>query len=179
MDIPTRTGLGGSALFTVAGFSQPLFGWWVAGPAMGLSAAVAVWGFWPLMSNFEWPFSRKVVPLHEAATRAYEAAEKAGILHLIASPTDSPEKQLTHIKLRFMVDDDAELFGVKPPSTVSRLIPKAELQGHDAYPAEGATSDINHMFATDGVAYTNVMVRRKDLRRVINGYLAEAKQISK
>ena len=57
MDISTRIGLGGSALFTVASFSQPLFGWWVAGPAMAFSAAVAVWGFWPLRPKRIWPFN--------------------------------------------------------------------------------------------------------------------------
>jgi len=51
MDIPTRVGLGGTALFTLAGLSQPLFGWWVAGPVMAVCTVVAGWGFWPIFRN--------------------------------------------------------------------------------------------------------------------------------
>jgi hypothetical protein len=50
MEILTRVGLGGTALFTVAGFVQPLFGWWVSGPLLLICAVVAVWGFWPIVS---------------------------------------------------------------------------------------------------------------------------------
>jgi hypothetical protein len=49
MDNPTRIGLGGTALFTVAGSVQPLFGWWVSGPIMAVCAAIAGWGLWPLV----------------------------------------------------------------------------------------------------------------------------------
>jgi hypothetical protein len=48
MDTPTRIGLGGSALFTLAGLGAPIFTWWVSGPIMALCAAVAAWGFWPV-----------------------------------------------------------------------------------------------------------------------------------
>ncbi len=51
MDISTRVGLGGTALFALAGFTQPLFGWWISGSIMGICALVAGWGFWPLISS--------------------------------------------------------------------------------------------------------------------------------
>jgi hypothetical protein len=74
------------------------------------------------------------VPLHVATTRAYEAAEKAGILDLTTSATSRADAKLNHFKLLFMVDSETELFGVRSPSTKSRLIPKADLQGHVLYP---------------------------------------------
>jgi hypothetical protein len=87
MDIPTRIGLGGSALFTLAGLIGPIIGWWIAGPIMFACALVAAWGFWPLLQSNPrtyWPANR--IPLHVAATRAYEAAERAGVLDRTISP---------------------------------------------------------------------------------------------
>jgi hypothetical protein len=49
MDIPTRVGLGGTALFTLAGVSAPVVSWWVSAPIMALCTSVALWGFWPAM----------------------------------------------------------------------------------------------------------------------------------
>jgi len=46
----TRFGLGGTALGVLAGLGQPLLGWWVSGPIMGICAVVAAWGFWPLIA---------------------------------------------------------------------------------------------------------------------------------
>ena len=61
MDIPTRIGLGETALFTVAGSAQPLFGWWVSGPLMALCAGVAAWGFWPLLWSAQIPLGLRNV----------------------------------------------------------------------------------------------------------------------
>jgi hypothetical protein len=49
MDSPTRIGLGGGALFALAGLVTPIVGWWCSGPIMAVCALVAVWGFWPLI----------------------------------------------------------------------------------------------------------------------------------
>src|ERR1700730_16121529 len=49
MDFPTRVGLGGAALFTLAGISAPIFGWWVSGPIMAVCTAIATWGLWPIV----------------------------------------------------------------------------------------------------------------------------------
>lgn len=49
LDKPTRVGLGGTAVFTLAGVAAPYLGWWVSGPIMGICAIVAGWGFWPLV----------------------------------------------------------------------------------------------------------------------------------
>lgn len=136
--------------------------------------AFAVWGIPAVRRHLTSACGQ--VPLHEAARLAYEAAEKAGVLHLTTSSTASPETKLAHFKLLFMVDDETELFGIKPPSTISRPIPKTDF--HHLHPADGAVSEIHHLFPNDGgAAYINVTVRRKDLRRVINGYIAEARQL--
>jgi hypothetical protein len=149
---------------------------------MAACALVAAWGFWPLVQDVPWieaywPSIR--IPLHVAARKAYEAAEKADILDLTTSTNSSPDDKLNHFKLLFMVDDETEIFGVKPPSTKLRLISKSDLQGHDLYPAHGEISQINHLLPGDSIAYLNVTVRRKDLRRVIEGYISEAKRIAK
>lgn len=49
LDRPTRIGLGGTAMFTLAGLSAPLLGWQVSAPVMVICAIVAGWGFWPLV----------------------------------------------------------------------------------------------------------------------------------
>jgi hypothetical protein len=93
------------------------------GPPAGITGHV-------MRIEMRWPSAR--IPLHEAARRAYEAVEKAGVLDLTTPSQGSPDSKLNHFKLLFMVDDETEVFGVKPPSTKPRLIPKADLQGgHD------------------------------------------------
>jgi hypothetical protein len=101
---------------------------------------------------------------------AYEAAEKAGILHLTTGENVSADAKLNHFKLLFIVDDETRVFGIKPPSTRIRLLPKEELR-KDMYPAEGDVSKLVYQWPRGGdladVAYTDVAIRRKDLRRVI------------
>jgi hypothetical protein len=126
-----------------------------------------------------WPFLSARIPFHVAARHVYEAAEKAGILSLTSGSNESPDKRLNHFKLMFMIDDKIELFGVKPPSTKPTLIPKADLQGQDLYPVDGENSQIGHVLPLDAdVAYVDVTVARKDVRRVIKELLAEARELS-
>ena len=161
-------------MFTLAGLSSPIVTWWVSGPIMAACAAVAGWGFWPLVrEHVTLPGTLTMMPLHEAARRVYEAVEKAGVLDLTTSPSSAPETKLTHFKLLFVVEDDVELFGIKPPSTKSRLIPKNELHG-ELYPADGDVSQLGHV-ASGGpdATYVNVTVRRSDVRRMIKKYLSE------
>jgi hypothetical protein len=117
------------------------------------------------------------IPLHEAARRAYEAIEKAGVVDVIFSPTTTAETKLNHFKLLFVVDAETELFGVRPPSTQSLLIPKSGLE--HLYPSDGEVSELSTGLALDSPTYINVTVRRKDLRRVIDGHINEAKQYAK
>jgi hypothetical protein len=174
MDIPTRVGLGGTALFTLAGVTQPLFGWWFSGPVMMGCAAVAGWGFWPLICNLALPSFGRGIPLHVAARRVYEAAEKADVIDLMLSSSSTPENKLMHFKMLLLVDDRVRLFGAKPPSTKCRLIPKDELQGHDVYPAEGDTSRLDNPYPGDHPpSYVEVTAPRTDLRRIIKIYLDE------
>ena len=78
-----------------------------------------------------------------------------------------------------MADDKTGVFGVSPPSTKSRLIPKSELQsGGDLYPVDGEVSQLNDLIGNT-VRYVDVTVRRKDLQRVIKSYLDEVKLLRK
>ena len=54
MDTPTRIGLGGTALFTLAGVGAPILSWWISGPIMAVCALVAGWGFWPVVKGLKW-----------------------------------------------------------------------------------------------------------------------------
>jgi hypothetical protein len=63
MDIPTRIGLGGTALFTLAGVGAPIFTWWVSGPIMAVCAVVAGWGFWPVVKDLKWRRTKRPVAL--------------------------------------------------------------------------------------------------------------------
>lgn len=79
MDIPTRVGLGGTALFTLAGLGAPILTWWISGPIMVFCAGVATWGFWPITS--EWmrrarhgiSASARDMPIHEAISHVAKA----------------------------------------------------------------------------------------------------------
>ncbi len=170
-------------MFTLAGLGGPVFGWMIAGPIMALCALVAVWGFWPVLLetrrfSLVWPMA--YVPLHIAARRAYEAVEKAGVVDNALSSTISAEAKLTHFKYLFMIDSKTKVFGVRPPSTRSRLIPKSDLQGHDLYPADGEVSRLDNLFPSGAdPAYISVAVRRGDLARVIKEYISEARKIKK
>jgi hypothetical protein len=174
MDIPTRVGIGGTALFTVAGSVQPLFGWWVSGPIMAVCAVVAGWGFWPLVSDhLSIPFFGPV-PFDDAALRIYEAAEKAGALDLMVSSTTAPKDKLMHFKMLLLCETRVRLFGAEPPSTRSHLIPEDKRHGQDTYPSDKTPNALDHLFPADHPpAYLNVTVPRKDLRRVIKIYLDE------
>jgi|GraSoiStandDraft_40_1057318.scaffolds.fasta_scaffold204824_1 hypothetical protein len=112
------------------------------------------------------------VPLHVAARHAYETLEKLDMLKLVVLETASPEAKLNTFKYLFMVDSETELFGIKPPSTKPRPIPKTELL-HDLHPVDGENSQLNHVIPADSPAYIDVTVRRKDLVRVIDSFLAE------
>jgi hypothetical protein len=70
-----------------------------------------------------------------------------------------------------MVDDEAVLFGVRPPSTKLRPIPRDELS--ELYPVTGL-SQLNYRTPYDRVAYVEVEVRTKDVRRIARDYPKEA-----
>jgi hypothetical protein len=80
MEMETRIGLGGTALGTLAGFGQPLLGWWVSGPIMGICAVVAAWGFWPIIApHFK---SGRAIPARiSLLTLISEAAAKGWIFN--------------------------------------------------------------------------------------------------
>jgi hypothetical protein len=178
MDAPTRIGLGGTALFTLAGLAQPIVTWWVSGPIMAVCAGVAGWGFWPLIRDrIDQNQFLRPIPLHIAARFAYEAAEKADVLHLTTSDKSSADAKLDHFKILFIVDAETQVFGAKPPSTKIRLLPKEELI-KEMHPADGDVSTLVYTWPRgpdlDDTAYINVSIRRRDMRRVIKNYIVEA-----
>jgi hypothetical protein len=65
-----------------------------------------------------------------------------------------------------LVDEKVELFGVRPPSTKSRPIPKSELTD-DLYPAEGGVEQLNNHISDEPI-YRNVTVRHAHLIAAIS-----------
>lgn len=141
-----------------------------------LLISIGLWGHL-LLRYFKveiaWPPFGRRIPLHIAARCLYEAAEKAGVVDLMLSPTSSPDSKLQHFKMLMFVDDRVRLFGAKPPSTKSRLIPKNEFKGHDIYPSERDDSILDSIYPNEPPAYVNVTVPRSDLARIIRIYLDE------
>jgi hypothetical protein len=81
MDNQTRIGLGGTALGILAGLGQPLLGWWVSGPIMGICAAAAAWGFWPLITHRVYSLGRATPARISLLTLLSEAAAKGWVFN--------------------------------------------------------------------------------------------------
>ena len=109
-----------------------------------------------------WPWAR--VPIQDAAQDLYEACERAGALEYFVAQGSDPLYKLETFKYVMMVDDETVLFGIEPPSRAPRPIPSKEARG-PLRPIEG-TSQFNHGTPYDKVAYTDVTISRKDLRRL-------------
>jgi hypothetical protein len=181
VDIQTRTDLGWVALFSLPGtvVALPFVPWWISALIAAACAVFACWAFWPKLPLRV--FSQRI-PLHVAARHVYEAVERAEDLDLTIPSSSSPETKLNHFKFALMVDGGTELFGVKPPSTQSRPIPKKELSG-GLSPAVGEVSNLYRPSAPNEIAYSNVTISRSDLRRITKRYLTdyadEARQYKK
>lgn len=146
-------------------------------------AAIGFYLFWRTggfeLEGLNWPILH--VPFDDAARRVYEAAEKADVVEVIASPTSRAEDKLNNFKMLLLVDERVRLFGAKPPSTQSRLIPKEDLR-RELYPSQKTPNALDHLIPADHPpAFVNVTVPRTDLHRIIKIYLteyvAEAKQM--
>jgi hypothetical protein len=125
MDVPTRVGLGGTALFTLAGVGAPIVTWWVSAPIMAACAGVAVWGFLPLIpkarqrgQRLSW-FRQK--PSDEVASFynswLYPAAENVHqvlqlVLHAIQKHPDYAVQTNGAMIQRIMDDERAALSGI-------------------------------------------------------------------
>jgi hypothetical protein len=124
MDKQTRIGLGGCALFTLAGIGAPYFGWAISGPIMVVCAIVALWGFLPLMTNssvrvhilsdlkFYLPFW--TAPIQDAARYAYSVTEEKPFGKYVFNWDIDDDSRIslliTHLYL------EAPLYGRRPPS---------------------------------------------------------------
>jgi hypothetical protein len=121
-------------------------------------------------NHFNWPWNR--VLIQDAAQQAYEAAERAEVLEYFILDGPSPLYRLETFKHVFLVDDEAVLYGAKPPSTVVRPIPREEY--NQLHPIEG-TNQLSFLGTRDVVAYTDVTVSAKDLARIKSQWPVQAK----
>jgi hypothetical protein len=174
VDRNTKIGIGAGAAFALLGaLGSITSNWWAYGPIMAGCAFVAAWGLWPEKGTLHLPLlSGRYVALEEAALRIYEEDEEKSIeWSMAASGAVSPEAKLTHFKYVLLTLDDVTLYGVQPPSTKMREIPRDERR--HLHPVD----DVANGLADGGsrkARYINVSIRRKDLRKAINTYLAAA-----
>jgi hypothetical protein len=132
--------------------------------------AARFWGLPYLRS-----FSDKI-PIEEAARLAYEAAERANALDLVDSSTLEPSRKLDHFKFAMLVDNEINLHGKRPPSTQSLPITREELS--ELYPVTGL-NQLNYRTPFNRVAFTDVMISRKDLRALVRRYVPAAHNFRK
>jgi hypothetical protein len=115
------------------------------------------------------------LPLQDAARVVYEAMERAGVVDLTTSASSPPEVRLNHYKYVLLSDDQTILYGKRPPSENALPIRKIDLKEY--YPIVGE-NQINYIRPFDRVAYTDVTVRRRDVRRVIREYPGRAREFA-
>jgi hypothetical protein len=113
-----------------------------------------------------------LVPIDRAARLAFEAAERAGVVDLTSHPDTAPEERLRHYIYTFMVDDETLLLGAKPPSMQLMPIPRDER----FYPVVGKNQF--DALTPQRIAYTNVKIRHRDLRRIIREYPRRAREFA-
>jgi hypothetical protein len=170
MDNPTRIGVGATALFTLAGIAAPIVSWSVSGPIMLGCAAVAAWGFWPIIgglaSSPTMPHSlERKISLRDAALRLYEEFENSDIGKLMQGPTGTtPDGILdnagTHIVQHLPVEVR------RLPSTKWEPLPRSEVGGLMVC---GGATGLRYVEHHD-VVYTEPRLTRKDLARLIREY---------
>jgi hypothetical protein len=172
MDKQTRIGLGGAALFTVAGIAAPILTWWVSGPIMIACAAVAVWGFWPFVESANVsPFHSKI-SLREAAAKLYAELRGTDVGRLMEGPpgasADNILDSAAHHVLQY-----APLEVKRPPSTKWEPLPEEE-KGKGRLMSRDGASALSYI-ESHGIRYTEPRLRRRDLMRLIREYKAEAR----
>jgi hypothetical protein len=118
-----------------------------------------------------WSLFERRLPLHDAARLLYEAAD---VLKYIAPPEEPADKRLQFFKHTIMIC--ARLYGVKPPSTQSRLIRTDEISS--LHPQAG-TSNLTSITAQHEVEYENVTVSRRDLRRILREQAESTKRFAR
>src|SRR5260370_1008383 len=117
-----------------------------------------------------WP-ELELLPILKAAGIAFEAAEEVGIEELVSSHSQSAAQKLSHLVSSILVHD-YPLRGKKPPSTISRLIPKDELSRlHHVI----GTNSIRSDFASTPLQYDDVTIIRADL----NDYIGSLRRVAK
>lgn len=172
MDTPTRIGLGGTALFTLAGAAASIVPWSVSAPLMAIFAIVAAWGFLPIARNQRWP-SFGMISLNDAARVGYETAEKHGFLDLVSSTSEAnPLTKLEWFSYSYMTDDNVAFYGKRLPSTKSRLIDRNELR--HLRPING-TSRLVSDFASQRTTFADVKISRRDMRKHLKRLSKSAK----
>jgi hypothetical protein len=105
------------------------------------------------LAGLLWPYWRQPrLFINDAAQKAYETAESAGLSGVAYGTNQTPAERLRHIMNSLMTSDIIRFRGQRPPSTHSILIPKSELE--NLYP-EAGSNDLTDVTGTK-VEYINV-----------------------
>jgi hypothetical protein len=119
-----------------------------------------------------WP--NDPIPIHSAARLLYEAVEEAGITNsVVGVPYSSPDVALDYFK-HVLLKSDAELSGVRPPSSKSRPIPRDERINLE--PMSGK-SNLRYLMASLGLGYRDVTIRRHALINVAHDYIEKLRRL--
>lgn len=176
-------GLAGGCFFALVSLAMIAWTpqWWCAVVASG---ALFLWsggdlayraiGTRTTTGRWRWPFPR-CLPLKDAAQLAYEAAERNGVVDLGSSPKSPPDVRLDHFAYVLIGDTEAVIYAAKPPSTRPRPRSHDEVKGLRPLREK---NQLIHRGTILSVAYTDVSVRRSDLRRIIREYPKKAREFA-
>jgi hypothetical protein len=141
----------------------------VAEWALVATLGLVLWaaGLWlPVLLG--WASGRRLIPLQDAARIAYEETRGNLVGHVAESIMEQPERVLGYYMQA--LKKHALLFGKRPPSQQMEAIDSREIKGSGVDRLE--QSAVIYRFGREGrPLYTDVAVRRKDLR----GYIRWAK----
>jgi hypothetical protein len=160
VDPQTQVGIGSGALFVIVGVATPLFGWQIGGSLMAACAAVAVWGFWPLLGSYSMGHrSLWRVPVSMAAQICFEKAEGTPAGDIIGAEYRNEDERISFLYSSF-VARHIPLFGRVPPSRIARQIPDPALRNLTL--VEG-TNNLQRIAGQGQTEYLDVYMLRTDL----------------
>jgi len=146
-------------MFALAGITAPIVGWLVSGPIMALCGGLAVWGLWPLVADIS-PFSRRFVPLPEAARRVYEKTIDT-LIGEMAANGNSPQEILNWYGVWIGEMRGVPIYGKRPPSQLLQEIPFSEIK---RLQFKNGASELWETYSS-GAKYTDLSLKRRDFRK--------------
>jgi hypothetical protein len=176
MDIQTRLGWGATALFTLVSVTQPLVSWYISYTIMILCAAIAAWGFWPLIKIINvmgWPFLIGFITSELATAKLYGKMRGTVIAKVAEREAKTPD-DIQNWYAQWMVNRGINIYGKKPPSNVLELIPKHIIK-EELYFEGGARRLMNRCY-TNRVVFDALSVKRLDIFRQRNALLGKKKR---